>query len=797
MNKEKIPDIYNKCYKINDVCADENCQKVEAYNFLKFEQFLKEEDFDSFSDFLMYEYYILKKLSSESNQNFVNLNEIYLLESDTEGLLLRSYEYFHVSLEDILSYKRQNNSPFKEDDLLSLFKHLLKIIFDLRSNYSLAHRNINLSNFLYDVHKKKFKLGNFSTAIIFPEDEEKDLEICGTPFYFNDALYENFSKNNNFCRYNPYESDLFALGVVCFCLKKLYLPQDFGTRENFKKEISNLRDDGSLSAKIICDIFLNGGTHFSIYKMLSDHPENINYKRTMTKIISEKKLLMESLENKAFQNYSCGLLCFKFCLYNEAIDKLKISFEIYKKLDAKLKSGQVCYFLGLLYSKLNKNEIAIEILEANLALLKEALTPTEIIKVLITLGDAKFSFNQFFDAVLNYEESVILIKETSQIEDKFVADLYKKIGDVYKILKIKEKALKFWKEALIVYDHNLINEERVQICESVHQRILDIDQEENPNQEEILDQEEVKEKIKKGAACHTNINIHSESQSLKADSCNHSETGSHLDVLQDLFNIVEKNVSIHFNQKTEEEIETSIEDNKSFNSYINFDSDPSFFLRKENEFLFYEKLKNKCHILNKKFKDPFFSPEKKSLTQNWIDVMHKKRWKKYSWIKPDSIYSNHTFFDENLSFDKIKIKKGELEDSYFLSALASMMEKPILIRNLFHQFELNKTGIYALFLTLEGKRKLIIIDDYFPCFKKNKQPSFGRSESNEIWVLLVEKAYAKVYGSFENIEGGCIETALNELTGAPVENKVIVNEDENKWDYIKNNIEKGRNNIFF
>ena len=45
-----------------------------------------------------------------------------------------------------------------------------------------------------------------------------------------------------------------------------------------------------------------------------------------------------------------------------------------------------------------------------------------------------------------------------------------------------------------------------------------------------------------------------------------------------------------------------------------------------------------------------------------------------------------------------------------------------------------------------------------------------RANGPELWVLLLEKAYAKVYGSFENIEGGNPAVALRDLTGAPYEN---------------------------
>lgn len=37
----------------------------------------------------------------------------------------------------------------------------------------------------------------------------------------------------------------------------------------------------------------------------------------------------------------------------------------------------------------------------------------------------------------------------------------------------------------------------------------------------------------------------------------------------------------------------------------------------------------------------------------------------------------------------------------------------------------------------------------------------------EIWVLLLEKAWAKLNGNYENIERGYNSEALRDLTGAP------------------------------
>jgi len=58
------------------------------------------------------------------------------------------------------------------------------------------------------------------------------------------------------------------------------------------------------------------------------------------------------------------------------------------------------------------------------------------------------------------------------------------------------------------------------------------------------------------------------------------------------------------------------------------------------------------------------------------------------------------------------------------------------------------------------------VDEYIPCFPKNGRPMFCRPNGNEAWVLIIEKAMAKLWGSYSALHGGFEGVAFRVLTGA-------------------------------
>jgi calpain-15 len=140
-------------------------------------------------------------------------------------------------------------------------------------------------------------------------------------------------------------------------------------------------------------------------------------------------------------------------------------------------------------------------------------------------------------------------------------------------------------------------------------------------------------------------------------------------------------------------------------------------------------------------------------------VVHWRRPKDFMKGKPK------VFSDE---IDPNDIKQGFLGNCWFLCAVASLAERPALVKRLFITKEYNKEGIYRLKICKNGEWVTVTIDDYIPCYY-NAGPMFAHSNGDELWVLLLEKAYAKLHGNYIALKSGFSYHAMIDLTGCPTE----------------------------
>lgn len=192
----------------------------------------------------------------------------------------------------------------------------------------------------------------------------------------------------------------------------------------------------------------------------------------------------------------------------------------------------------------------------------------------------------------------------------------------------------------------------------------------------------------------------------------------------------------------------------------------------------HEDIIKKLEAKGEKFTDEEFPPIYQSLARTKSAPL---QWKSYKFKRSTDIISNAkiSIFSD---IDPNDIRQGSLGDCYFLCCLSVLAERPKLVKRLFITEEPNDAGCYALWLNDNGAWRSIIVDDYFPC-TSHGGPAFTSGNGPELWVMLLEKAYAKMYGSYDIIEGGNPPLALRDLTGAPHDFLESSNPEE-VWRYI-------------
>eukprot|EP01043_Picozoa_sp_COSAG02_P040741 COSAG02_NODE_3319_length_6948_cov_2.445759_2_plen_771_part_00 len=154
--------------------------------------------------------------------------------------------------------------------------------------------------------------------------------------------------------------------------------------------------------------------------------------------------------------------------------------------------------------------------------------------------------------------------------------------------------------------------------------------------------------------------------------------------------------------------------------------------------------------------------------------------------------------------DPDDVVQGKIGDCYFLAALASLASaaNDHLLRDLIIEDAID-VGIFGIKLFINGHWVTVIVDDWFPCVKDDSgvwQPLFARSNHHngntdeetvlELWVMVFEKAWAKLHGSYQAIEGGFTEDALNYLTGGR-SFRLDFAPGSDDWDYMVSLLKRG------
>jgi hypothetical protein len=130
------------------------------------------------------------------------------------------------------------------------------------------------------------------------------------------------------------------------------------------------------------------------------------------------------------------------------------------------------------------------------------------------------------------------------------------------------------------------------------------------------------------------------------------------------------------------------------------------------------------------------------------------------------------------------IAQGALGDCWLLSAIACLAEKKGMIERIFKEKTHSVWGQYTLKFYKADKKAFVpvIIDDYIPT--KNGEPIFTKPNGNEMWVLLLEKAFAKFVGGYGKLEGGMPLWALEVMSGDNVAHWSLKGSDWQKQELV-------------
>ena len=243
--------------------------------------------------------------------------------------------------------------------------------------------------------------------------------------------------------------------------------------------------------------------------------------------------------------------------------------------------------------------------------------------------------------------------------------------------------------------------------------------------------------------------------------------------------IPEKSIQQKYIKEDYENLEKNLQKSKQLLNKIPF------------EFLSQEEIETHLKNLNTKFIDIDFPPNDNAVINNKYDE-NLKNYLEYliHWRTPPEFLKtegesidNIKLFNDDKEPEPNDIRQGLIPCNHLDSAISALAEKYNLIKRLFKTEKYNDNGIYQIKLCVNGVWLIVVIDNYFPCIPLSS-PLVTRSQSSELWILVLEKALAKVFDCYYNLTCANISDFFMTLTGCP---SLLFNIDD-----FQNNDEKNK-----
>eukprot|EP00300_Choanocystis_sp_HF-7_P036219 c5170_g1_i2.p1 GENE.c5170_g1_i2~~c5170_g1_i2.p1 ORF type:complete len:692 (+),score=176.31 c5170_g1_i2:59-2134(+) len=183
----------------------------------------------------------------------------------------------------------------------------------------------------------------------------------------------------------------------------------------------------------------------------------------------------------------------------------------------------------------------------------------------------------------------------------------------------------------------------------------------------------------------------------------------------------------------------------------------------------YKKILKECREKGVKFTDPLFPPNDRSL---FFEKSPAPPGKQVQWTRASAISDHPVLFDEDI--DPGDVNQGDIGNCWFVAGLSLMATKKGLLTrvvpewNDFKNEDGRNYGIYRFRFWRLGEWIEVVVDDHLPTFNGRFLYVHSR-DKGEYWSSLIEKAYAKISGSYESLVSGLTEDAICDFTGGVTE----------------------------
>ena len=201
----------------------------------------------------------------------------------------------------------------------------------------------------------------------------------------------------------------------------------------------------------------------------------------------------------------------------------------------------------------------------------------------------------------------------------------------------------------------------------------------------------------------------------------------------------------------------------------------------------------RCNAAGTKYTDPDFNPDtpegianmtyvtKKEGGYDWSMQGYTDKWMRISefFDGSDKRRPKAVLFDDGISAGDIG--QGTIGTCWILGAIGTIAgNKPERIEDLFVAYDID-VGVYGIRFNVDCEWMYLILDDHLAMNPKSMEPGYVKQlaysknpkEPNEVWVPLLEKAFAKLYSSWEAVDGGQAKEAIQCLFGGVTDELAI------------------------